>query len=119
MWFDTFMMHESEFKHIAAAYKTLRQEKVIFPKRDPNSQYFIKFDGKKSPIFEAIENNQIYEVGSVGTAEGHQPETGVRSEADGLPELWRGGVWGRSGEASRVGKGWGEPGGFGQSARGG
>jgi len=56
------MMHEDKFKHIVGVYKTLRQEGVVFPKRDPNSQHFIKFDGKKSPIFEAIENNKIYEV---------------------------------------------------------
>jgi len=69
------MMHEDEFKAIVGVYKTLRQDKVIFPKRDPNSQYFIKFDGKKSPIFEAIENDKIYEVGSKGAAKSDQPES--------------------------------------------
>lgn len=29
--------------------------------RDPNSQNFIDFKGKKSPIFEAIEGGKIYE----------------------------------------------------------
>lgn len=62
LWFDTFMLHEEDFKGIIGVYKQLRQEGVIFPKRDPNSQHFIKFDGKKSPIFEAIEHNSIYEV---------------------------------------------------------
>lgn len=56
------MMHEDEFKFIVGVYKQLRQEKVMFPVRDPNSQHYIKFDGKKSPIFEAIEGGKIYEV---------------------------------------------------------
>ena len=29
--------------------------------RDPKSQHFINFKGKKSPIFESIEGNNIYE----------------------------------------------------------
>ncbi len=61
LWFDTFMMHEDEFKEIMNVYKQLRKEGVIFPARDPRSQHFIQFDGKKSPIFETIENNHIYE----------------------------------------------------------
>ena len=56
------MMHEDEFKDIMTLYKTLRKEGVVFPTRDVKSQHFIKFDGKKSPIFETIENNKIYEV---------------------------------------------------------
>jgi len=56
------MLHEDEFKEIMNVYKTLRKEGVVFPARDPKSQSYIKFDGKKSPIFEAIENNRIYEV---------------------------------------------------------
>ena len=61
LWFDTFMLHEDEFKNIIEVYKTLRKESVIFPMRDPKSQFFINFDGKKSPIFEAIEEGYIYE----------------------------------------------------------
>ena len=29
--------------------------------RDPQSQHFINFNGKKSPIFETIEGKKIYE----------------------------------------------------------
>jgi len=43
-------------------YRTLRKEGVIFPKREVKNQYMIKFDGKKSPIFETIEGTNIYEV---------------------------------------------------------
>lgn len=45
-------------------YRLLRKEGVLFPKRNPRNQFLIKFDGKKSPIFEAIEGNNIYEVKS-------------------------------------------------------
>jgi hypothetical protein len=62
LWFDTFMLHEDEFKEIMGVYKTLRKEGVVFPARDPKSKDYIKFEGRKSPIFEAIENNRIYEV---------------------------------------------------------
>ncbi len=55
------MLHEDEFKDIMEVYKQLRKEGVIFPARDPRSQHFIQFEGKKSPIFETIENNHIYE----------------------------------------------------------
>lgn len=61
LWFDTFMLHESEFKLIVGVYKTLRQEGVVFPLRDANNQFLISFDGKKSPIFETIEAGHIYE----------------------------------------------------------
>ena len=61
------MMHEEDFKEIMTVYKTLRKEAVVFPARDPKSQHFIKFDGKKSPIFETIENNHIYEANLLGT----------------------------------------------------
>lgn len=61
LWFDTFMLHEDEFKNIVEVYKTLRKESIIFPMRDAKSQFFINFDGKKSPIFEAIEEGYIYE----------------------------------------------------------
>ena len=57
------MMHEDEFKDVIAVYKTLRKDGVVFPARDPKSQHFIKFEGKKSPIFDAIEDNHIYEAG--------------------------------------------------------
>lgn len=55
------MLHEEEFKDIMGVYKQLRKEGVIFPARDPRSQHFIQFEGKKSPIFETIESNHIYE----------------------------------------------------------
>lgn len=56
------MLHEDEFKEIISLYKDLRKDGVVFPKRDPKSQYFIQFEGKKSPIFESIENDMIYEA---------------------------------------------------------
>lgn len=55
------MCHEDEYKAIIKVYKQLRQDGVIFPMRDPNNQFLINFDGKKSPIFETIENGFIYE----------------------------------------------------------
>lgn len=61
LWFDTFMLHEDQFKAIISVYKQLRQDGVVFPIRDPNSEHFIDFKGKKSPIFESIEGGRIYE----------------------------------------------------------
>lgn len=55
------MMHENEYKSIIEVYKLLRKEGVIFPLRDPNNQFLINFNGKKSPIFETIESGNIYE----------------------------------------------------------
>ena len=76
------MMHEDQFKEIIGVYKKLREEGVVFPKRDPNSQFFINFNGKKSPIFETIENNKIYEVGSEGTAKNTQSEPNLRGQTN-------------------------------------
>jgi hypothetical protein len=56
------MLHEDEFREIMGVYKTLRKEGVLFPARDPKSHSYIQFEGRKSPIFEAIENDMIYEV---------------------------------------------------------
>lgn len=51
-------------------YRQLRKEGVLFPKRETKNQFLIKFEGKKSPIFETIEGNNIYEVGlTVGTGQ--------------------------------------------------
>lgn len=61
LWFDTFMMHEGEFKEIVGTYKQLRKEGVIFPQRDPNEAFMIKFTGTQSPIFQTMEENRIYE----------------------------------------------------------
>lgn len=61
LWYDTFMMHESEFREIIGAYKNLRKEGVIFPQRDPNEAFMIKFTGTTSPIFQTMEDNRIYE----------------------------------------------------------
>lgn len=61
LWFDTFMCHEDEFKEIVMVYKQLRKDGVVFPMRDPKNQFLIDFKGKKSPIFETIEGNFIYE----------------------------------------------------------
>jgi len=55
------MMHESEFKEIIGSYKILRKEGVIFPQRDPNEAFMIKFTGTTSPIFQTVEQNRIYE----------------------------------------------------------
>lgn len=55
------MCHEDEFKPIINVYKQLRQDGVIFPMREANNQFLINFDGKKSPIFETIEDGFIYE----------------------------------------------------------
>lgn len=62
LWHDTFMCHQSEFKSIMNVYETLRKEGVIFPKREIRNKALIKFNGKTSPIFEAIEGETIYEV---------------------------------------------------------
>lgn len=56
------MCYNDEFKGIMQVYRQLRKEGVIFPQREAKNQYLIKFDGKKSPIFETIEGNNIYEV---------------------------------------------------------
>jgi len=61
LWFDTFMLHQEDFKPIIEVYNTLWKEGVVFPNRDPKSQFFINFKGKKSPIFDSIEGNFIYE----------------------------------------------------------
>lgn len=61
LWYDTFMMDEGEFKEIIGCYKTLRKEGVIFPQRDPNEAFMIKFTGTTSPIFQTVEANRIYE----------------------------------------------------------
>ena len=61
LWFDTFMLHEDDFKDIIAVYKECRKDGVIFPQRSASIQFLIKFDGKKSPIFEGIEHDRIYE----------------------------------------------------------
>lgn len=61
LWFDTFMMHEDEFKEIIALYKTLRKEGVVFPPRDPTAKFMIQFKGQESPIFQTIEENKVYE----------------------------------------------------------
>ena len=55
------MMHEDDFKEIIKVYKELRKEGVVFPKREHENQFLINFDGTKSPIFETIENDRIYE----------------------------------------------------------
>lgn len=55
------MLHENEYKEIIKVYKDLRLEGVLFPMRDPQCQFFINFNGKKSPIFETIEGKNIYE----------------------------------------------------------
>lgn len=56
------MLYYKQFKNIIEVYHKLRKEGVIFPLRHPNNQKFIKFKGKKSPIFESIESNGfIYE----------------------------------------------------------
>jgi hypothetical protein len=55
------MMHESEFREIIGSYKMLRKESVIFPQRDPNEAFMIKFTGTQSPIFQTMECNRIYE----------------------------------------------------------
>lgn len=61
LWYDTFMMHEDEFKEIIALYKQLRKEGVVFPPRDPSEKFMIQFKGTTSPIFETIEENKVYE----------------------------------------------------------
>lgn len=61
LWFDTFMMHEGEFKEIIALYKHLRKEGVVFPARDSTAKYMIQFKGQESPIFQTIEENKVYE----------------------------------------------------------
>lgn len=55
------MMHQSEFKDILGLYMQLRKEGVVFPKRDSNARYMIKFDGIESPIYQTIEDNKVYE----------------------------------------------------------
>ena len=55
------MMHQTEFKEILGLYMRLRKEGVIFPERDPNARYMIKFDGIVSPIYQTIEDNKVYE----------------------------------------------------------
>ena len=61
LWYDTFMMHEDEFKEIISLYKQLRKEGVVFPPRDPSEKFMIQFKGVQSPIFETIEENKVYE----------------------------------------------------------
>lgn len=61
LWYDTFMMHEDEFKEVITLYKQLRKEGVVFPPRDPNEKFMIQFKGKVSPIFQTIEENKVYE----------------------------------------------------------
>ena len=55
------MMHEGEFKEIVGLYKQLRKEGVIFPQRDASEAFMIKFTGTKSPIFQTMEENRMYE----------------------------------------------------------
>lgn len=55
------MFYEAEFKNIADVYKQLWLEGVVFPLWDANSQHYINFDGKKSPIYDTIEGDKIYE----------------------------------------------------------
>ena len=55
------MCYNDEFRRIMEVYRQLRKESVIFPKREVRNQFLIKFDGQKSPIFETIEGNHIYE----------------------------------------------------------
>lgn len=62
LWHDTFMCYDEQFKRIMDTYRLLRKEGVLFPKREAKNQFLIQFDGKKSPIFEAIEGENIYEV---------------------------------------------------------
>jgi hypothetical protein len=61
LWYDTFMMHEDEFKEIISLYKQLRKEGVVFPPRDPSEKFMIQFKGTQSPIFQTIEENKVYE----------------------------------------------------------
>jgi hypothetical protein len=56
------MCYDEQFKRIMDTYRLLRKEGVLFPKREAKNQFLIQFDGKKSPIFEAIEGENIYEV---------------------------------------------------------
>ena len=36
-------------------YRLLRKEKIDFPKRDPTQKFMINFEGKKSPVYLAME----------------------------------------------------------------
>lgn len=60
LWYDTFMLHESEFKEVIGVYKELRKSGVVFPKRNASDRFLINFEGEKSPIFECIENGRVY-----------------------------------------------------------
>ena len=70
LWADTFMMHEDEFPYIMSSYRQLRQEGnwfiwaknfnqiklgIVFPARDKTEKFMIQFKGKKSPIFDHLE----------------------------------------------------------------
>ena len=61
LWYDTFMMHEDEFKEVISLYKQLRKEGVMFPPRDSSEKFMIQFKGTQSPIFQTIEENKVYE----------------------------------------------------------
>ena len=61
LWYDTFMLHEDEFGEVIAVYKELRAEGVVFPRREAAHQFLIDFAGRKSPIFEGIEGDRVYE----------------------------------------------------------
>jgi hypothetical protein len=33
LWYDAFMLEESQYSHIISTYKMLRQENILFPPR--------------------------------------------------------------------------------------
>lgn len=61
------MMRYSEFKNIIEVYHKLRKEGILFPLRNPNDRYAIHHPYDTSPIFEAVEQDFIYEVILKGT----------------------------------------------------
>jgi len=53
LWYDAFMLEESHYSNIIAAYKTLRQENILFPPRQENEKNMLSVK-TNSPIFDHI-----------------------------------------------------------------
>lgn len=54
LWYDAFILQETEYPYIINTYKILRSENALFPPRNPNEKnvMMVKTD---SPIFDNIE----------------------------------------------------------------
>lgn len=53
LWYDAFMLEESQYQHLIHAYKMLRQENILFPPRQENEKNMLSVK-TNSPIFDHI-----------------------------------------------------------------